>query len=303
MNTDIKMHPAFIKLLQQYPEITDLVKTRQLEERNKVENKNITTSRIVVSEDEKELDDVKAEHSAEPLKDLNDIKRIRDYYLSKKQYRNHMLFLVGINVGLRVSDLIKLKFGHFIDIEGNFRENIIVTEKKTGKERKIAIGNVAKDAINLYLKHNPSVTRGTYMFRNKSNNGLIGKEEVEIKDIEGINNYKTKIDKNGKIHYYILKEADHMTRQGVQYILNKTFDDLQLPQRHGTHMMRQTFGYHIAIEGDTFERARNLEKLQMLFGHSSPAITLRYIGLTDDEIYATYTSRNYGLSLVDTKLV
>lgn len=254
VNSEIKIsiHPALQKIL--------------LEQRNKIEQKNnvITKSMIPISENETELDDIKAEHSAEPLKNVSDIKRIRDYFLSKGQYRNHMLFVMGINVGLRISDLLNLKFSHIIDVNGEYRDWIVLTEKKTGKTRKFALSNVSKNAIELYIKQFPDVTRDTYLFRSESNNNT-----------ENVNN--------------------HMSRRGVQYFINKAFDELKLPQRHGTHILRKTFAYHALMKGDAFERARSLEKLQRLLNHSSSAITLRYAGITDEEVFDTYTNMDYDL--------
>ena len=37
-------------------------------------------------------------------------------------------------------------------------------------------------------------------------------------------------------------------------------------------------------------------KLQIIFGHSSPAITKRYIGILDDEIETAYMDLNLGLN-------
>ncbi|OCA89313.1 site-specific integrase [Pseudobacillus wudalianchiensis] len=44
----------------------------------------------------------------------------------------------------------------------------------------------------------------------------------------------------------------------------------------GTHTMRKTFGYHF------YQRTKDVAMLQQIFGHSSPAITLRYIGINDE---------------------
>ncbi|MFP7479480.1 site-specific integrase [Terribacillus saccharophilus] len=49
----------------------------------------------------------------------------------------------------------------------------------------------------------------------------------------------------------------------------------------GTHTMRKTFGYHY------YKRTKDVASLQTLFNHSAPSITLKYIGITDEEIEAS----------------
>lgn len=45
--------------------------------------------------------------------------------------------------------------------------------------------------------------------------------------------------------------------------------------------MRKTFGYH------HYKKNRDVSSLQILFNHSAPSITLKYIGITGDEIDET----------------
>ena len=52
----------------------------------------------------------------------------------------------------------------------------------------------------------------------------------------------------------------------------------------GTHTMRKTFGYH------HYQKFKDLAMLQKIFNHSSPQITLRYIGLEQDEIENSYSN-------------
>lgn len=46
----------------------------------------------------------------------------------------------------------------------------------------------------------------------------------------------------------------------------------------GTHTMRKTFGYHY------YKKTKDVVKLMEIFQHSAPSITLRYIGITQEEI-------------------
>ncbi|MDR7318888.1 tyrosine-type recombinase/integrase [Brevibacillus nitrificans] len=44
----------------------------------------------------------------------------------------------------------------------------------------------------------------------------------------------------------------------------------------GTHTLRKTFGYHF------YQKTKDVATLQMIFNHSHPSITLRYIGINQD---------------------
>lgn len=52
----------------------------------------------------------------------------------------------------------------------------------------------------------------------------------------------------------------------------------------GTHTMRKTFGYH------HYKKFRDLALLQKIFNHSNPQVTLRYIGIEQDQIEDSYTN-------------
>lgn len=55
----------------------------------------------------------------------------------------------------------------------------------------------------------------------------------------------------------------------------------------GTHTMRKTFGYHY------YKRTHDVVMLQKLFNHSSATITLRYIGIEQDDLNKAYRDIKY----------
>lgn len=73
-------------------------------------------------------------------KDINKMKRAL-------HGRNKLLFILGINLGLRISDLLQLKVSDFIEENNRFRKHAIVTEDKTNKKRKMAISDAVKREI------------------------------------------------------------------------------------------------------------------------------------------------------------
>ncbi|ADM38003.1 site-specific integrase [Bacillus spizizenii] len=50
----------------------------------------------------------------------------------------------------------------------------------------------------------------------------------------------------------------------------------------GTHTLRKTFGYHF------YQRTKDIAELQRILNHSSPSITMRYIGIDEDTTRAAY---------------
>lgn len=206
------------------------------------------------------------EHSAEPIKSMDDIIRISQFLIEKKRFRDNMLFIVGINFGLRVSDLRTLRFSHLINDDCTFRDRFPILEKKTKSTRKhqrnryISINTAVVEAVTLYLENTPGVHLSDYMFRSASNNGC--------------------------------NENKPISKQAVDAVLKGVAKDLGLGNRMATHSLRKTFAYHqMVMSGND---PRKLLLLQKMFGHSTAAQTLDYIGITSEEIDEAYRMLNLG---------
>lgn len=52
----------------------------------------------------------------------------------------------------------------------------------------------------------------------------------------------------------------------------------------GTHSLRKTFGYH------HYQQFKDIAILMTIFNHSSQAVTMRYLGIEQDEIDKSYNS-------------
>lgn len=206
------------------------------------------------------------EHSAEPIKSMDDIIRVSQFLIDKKRFRDNMLFIVGINFGLRVSDLRTLRFSNLINDDCTFRDRFPVLEKKTKNTRKhqrnryISINTAVVEAVTLYLENTPGVHLSDYMFRSASNNGS--------------------------------NENKPISKQAVDAMLKGVAKDLGLGNRMATHSLRKTFAYHqMVMSGND---PRKLLLLQKMFGHSTAAQTLDYIGITSEEIDEAYRTLNLG---------
>lgn len=80
-----------------------------------------------------------------PIRDKEKIKQIKDV-LKKRNERDYILFMIGVNAGLRVSDILPLRVR---DVRGEFIE---VIEQKTGKLRHIPINDSLKSALAKYIR-------------------------------------------------------------------------------------------------------------------------------------------------------
>ncbi len=221
------------------------------------------------------------EHAAEPIKSAEDILRISRFLISNGRYRDNMLFIVGINFGLRVSDLRVLRFSNLINDNLTFKDSFAIFEKKTRNTRKrkknryITINQAVIEAVTLYLENTDGVALSDYMFRSESNRGR-GKNEP-------------------------------LTSKSIDRILKGIGSDLGLNIRMSTHTLRKTFCYHQMLMSGNDNR--KLLLLQKMLGHSSPAQTLDYIGITAEEIEEAYRSLNLGsvkhgyFSAIDSKII
>ena len=219
------------------------------------------------------------EHAAEPIKSMDDIDRISQYLINSGRYRDNMLFIVGINFGLRVSDLRVLRFSNLINDNLTFKDSFAVFEQKTRNTRKrkknryITINTAVIEAVTLYLENTPNVSLSDYMFRSLSNRGCNLNEPLNIKSIDRI--------------------------------LKGIAAELDINVKMSTHTLRKTFCYHQMVM--SHNDSRKLMLLQKMLNHSSPAQTLDYIGITTEEIDEAYRKLNLGSTrhnyLVDSSII
>ena len=81
----------------------------------------------------------------QPIRSKETIAQFKQELLHKS-YRDYMLFVIGINTGLRISDILPLKVK---DIKGS---HITITEKKTSKHKRFFINAPLRKELNNYTK-------------------------------------------------------------------------------------------------------------------------------------------------------
>lgn len=82
----------------------------------------------------------------EPIRDKRKIELVKSI-LKQKNFRDFLLFHLGINSGLRISDILKLKVK---DVKK--RKYIIITEQKTKKRKRFPITKSFKADLSNYVK-------------------------------------------------------------------------------------------------------------------------------------------------------
>ena len=234
-----------------------------------------TAAGLIAPATEETYCELAPEHAAEPIKSLDDIYSISQFLISNKRWRDNMLFIVGINFGLRVSDLRALRFCNLINDNFTYKTTFAIFEKKTRNTRKrkrnryIAINDAVIEAVNMYLEHTKGVDLSSYMFVSESTRTMVGEKNTE-------------------------KWNKPLSNQSIDRILKGIARDLNLNMKMSTHTLRKTFCYHqmVMSNNDT----RKLLLLQRMLNHSSPAQTLDYIGITSEEIEEAYKQLNLGSS-------
>lgn len=175
--------------------------------------------------------------------------------------RNKMLFVVGINLGIRASDLCGLKYNFFMNNDGTFKDSYSLQPKKTkksGKFVKLYFNQTVKKAIADYIKEYPIQDMDEYLFQSR---------------------------KGGSV-----------TEKSLWKIIVEATNEAGIEKNVGSHTLRKTFGYHIWHNAEDKEKA--LVMLMAIFNHSSVAITKKYIGLLDEEIEEVFNNLNLGLDFV-----
>ena len=113
------------------------------------------------------------------------------------EYKFCLLISVGVFTGLRVSDLLQLKFKQFIGTEF-----LNIIEKKTKKDRRIKINSDLKDIVErIKLKMNVA-DDDQFIFVNKYGTKPIDKSYVNVKLKELLNKYDIHLEGNVSSHLF-----------------------------------------------------------------------------------------------------
>lgn len=168
----------------------------------------------------------------EPIRDKEKIEKVKRI-LKENGSRDFLLFLLGINSGLRISDILKLKVKDVYN-----KDYIEIKEQKTNKYKRFPITKSYKKYLDDFIVDK---SPEEWLFASKRGGQAISRVQA----------------------YRIINEA--CLKAGINVNI-------------GTHTLRKTFGYHF------YQEKKDVALLQCIFNHSTPSITLRYIGINQDMI-------------------
>ncbi len=198
-------------------------------------------------------------NTVEPIREMKHIQALRAI-LRDQSLRNELLFVLGINSGLRISDLA-LKAEDVFRAPGKPRNDLTIVEKKTGKTKRLYLGNTVKKLLERYAQHeHPRMEE--YLFPSRKHTGRPIRRERA---------------------WEILNQAAETIG-----LVERDNEGKWVAGRIGTHTLRKTFGYH------AYRSGVDLALLQALFNHASERTTLQYIGITEEHKKAVYLRLDLG---------
>ena len=156
-----------------------------------------------------------------------------------------LLIATGSYIGLRISDLLQLKWNQVMN-----QEYFLITEKKTGKQRKITINPELQEILQRLFAE-MDAQQDQYMFVNR-----FGKKPISV--------------------------------QHVNWKLKEIFNKYGIKGQYSSHFMRKTLGRRVWEMNEYSDRALLL--LSQLFNHASPNTTKIYLGIKEEEISDLYLS-------------
>lgn len=153
----------------------------------------------------------------EPIRDPKKIAQIKYLLRGQNRYRDLLLFVIGINSALRISDLLTLRIGHFLDDHERIKNRFEIHERKRGKRHEVVINNSIRETLDEYLK---------------AYTGIVGNRDHFLFFNTKSFNYAEPI-KRGQAWKFITVICQVVGLNG----------------NYGTHSLRKTWGYHARLHG------------------------------------------------------
>jgi integrase len=187
--------------------------------------------------------------TVQPVRDMNQISNMIRILERKGNKRDPLLLRFGLNTGLRINDILRMKVKYIFNPDGTLKEYLDLFESKTIKRRnrllkQIKLNSVIRPELESYVNFY----------------GL----EPEDWIFFSLRNPANPLDRSRA--YSLLRDAAE--KSGVA--------------KFGTHSMRKTFAYNI------YKKTKDLALVMRILNHSDPDYTLRYVGIVQDNLDKAY---------------
>lgn len=177
---------------------------------------------------------------------------------SRRPQRDRCLFVLGVQTGLRISELLSITFADVFDVSGRIRDLLIIEKAKCKggkKNREIPLSEKAKSAIYLASEEAVALSRSRkhdHLFSPSSRTGSISREQA----------------------YKIISSA--LRRAGVRHT-------------SGTHTARKTYAALMLSKAEKAYRSGKISvfpiiAVQLGLGHTELATTQHYLEAGVEEV-------------------
>lgn len=106
------------------------------------------------------------------IKNKEDIKKIKDF-LRLSDFRNYLMFIVGINTGLRITQILSLKFSDLVD------ENNNIVDKLSFNNIEYCLNDCVQKCFWKYINNNKNTfSSRSYIFKSKKGDNPIERSQA-----------------------------------------------------------------------------------------------------------------------------
>lgn len=196
----------------------------------------------------------KKQQFVEPIQSMDDYKKVVAFLSSKKNKRDLCMFVIGSSFGMRITDILNLKWRYVLNEDYTIKNSMWLQESKRKKVREIKFNPLVKQVIELYINS----------LKEQNKNYWLDLNSYMFPSQKGINK--------------------PMLVPNACRLFKKIFTDAGVDPSHNycTHTMRKTTGKTL------YDQGYDVWEISKLLGHSSMQETLCYIGVTKQKIGKMY---------------
>lgn len=146
----------------------------------------------------------------EALRDIKQINAIKRY-LKRHSERDYVLFVFGINTGLKITEFLDIRVGDVCESDDSIRDFFSLPYKETKLPKEVYLNHKVKNAVIHYIQEN-QLGNDDYLFQSA-------------------------------------KTKKPITRQQAYRIIHNAAEAVGIKGKIGTNSMRKTFGFHAYKRG------------------------------------------------------